>query len=103
MPTPWIVYSGRYTVARLRSIGFDVLSDLIDHCYDARCENQNKLPDFVWCAKTTIEKLKKIPWETVMNRCQQAAEHNQQLLKELNQQWAVDQQVFLDKLSELIK
>jgi hypothetical protein len=89
-PVPWIVYSGRYTIARLRSLGFDVLDDVVDHDYDRLMEVQNKISEFVDTARTTIDALKQHDWSTLASRCQVAATHNQQQLAKMKLAWPED-------------
>jgi hypothetical protein len=95
-PVPWIAYSGRYTIARLRCLGFDVLDDIIDHNYDHVVEAQHKTATFVNTANTTIDSLKQRDWSTLSTRCQAAATHNQQLLAEMKRTWTTDFEVWLN-------
>jgi len=89
-PAPWIAYSGRYTVARLRSLGFDVLDDIVDHSYDRLIEAHHKMSGFVGTARDTITALKTHDWATLKQRCTSAAQHNQQLLAAMKNSWAGD-------------
>lgn len=94
-PVPWIVYGGKYTVNWLRSMGFDVLDDVVNHRYDYLEENNSGLygdkpVDFVQDGSATVEKIKQMDFESLSNRCQQAAEHNQRLLQKFAQQWPQD-------------
>ena len=95
LPVPWQVYSGKYTVAYLNSIGLDTLQDLQQHKYDVMIENRtaaygDKMVDFLFEATETVEQLQSIPTAKVQERLQNAAEHNQQLLKTWQQQWPTD-------------
>jgi hypothetical protein len=89
-PVPWIAYSGRYTMARLRALGFDVLDDIVDHRYDRLIEAHHKIPTFVSTAIDTIKSLKQHDWETLRQRCHSAAAHNQQLLDKMKSAWPAD-------------
>lgn len=89
-PVPWIAYSGRYTIARLRALGFDVLDDVVDHCYDRLIEAHHKMSAFMDTACTTINALKQHDWEVLSQRCQIAAVHNQQRLAEMKSAWLTD-------------
>jgi hypothetical protein len=102
-PVPWIAYSGRYTVAKLRELGFDVLDDIVDHSYDRLLEAQYKMPNFADSAKKTIAQVKSLPWLQVKSRCQGAAFHNQTLLAELSRIWQENQKVWLQKLGQDIR
>ena len=96
-PVPWIAYSGRYTVARLRSLGFDVLDDVVDHSYDRLIEAHHKTSGFVSTARDTITELKTHDWATLKQRCQSAATHNQLKLAKLKQCWDDDFAAWLPK------
>ena len=87
-PVPWIAYSGRYTVARLRSLGFDVLDDVVDHSYDRLIEAHHKMSGFVGTASRTIIDLKTQDWNRLRQRCTAAAQHNQQLLSAMHDSWS---------------
>ena len=95
-PAPWIAYSGRYTIARLRSLGFDVLDNVVDHSYDCVIEAQHKIPSFVDTARTTIAALKTHDRSQLTARCQAAATHNQQLLAEMKRTWTTDFEAWLN-------
>ena len=82
-PAPWTVYSGRYTVAYLESLGFDCMTDIIDHSqYDSLKEAEGKLQVFNMKSLEIINKLKDFGIDTVRQRCIQAATTNQRLLKQ---------------------
>jgi hypothetical protein len=98
-PVPWIAYSGRYTIARLRALGFDVLDDLVDHCYDQLIEAHHKTPVFVNTANTTINTLKQHDWTMLSHRCRSAAAHNQQQLARMKSTWSTD---FAEWLTSMI-
>jgi hypothetical protein len=96
-PVPWIAFSGRYTIARLRSLGFDVLDDVVDHCYDRLIEAHHKMSVFANTANTTIANLKTHEWHQLKQRCLAAAQHNQQLLSIMRDCWNNDFSVWLSK------
>jgi len=89
-PVPWIAYSGRYTIARLRALGFDVLDDIVDHRYDRLIEAHHKIPVFADTANTTINTLKRHDWTMLSQRCVTAAAHNQQQLARMKSTWFTD-------------
>lgn len=95
-PVPWVAYCGRYTIAKLRCLGFDVLSDIVDHNYDHVVEAQHKTATFVNTAHTTIDCLKQQDWSQLAARCQAAATHNQQLLAKMKSTWTTDFEVWLN-------
>jgi len=99
-PAPWAVYAGRYAVARLRQLGFDVLDDIVDHSYDGLMEMQHKTTNFALQARNTIAKLKTQDWHSVRSRCESAALHNRKLLVEFSQAWQQQIPAWLDQLGQ---
>lgn len=102
-PVPWIAYAGRYTIAKLRELGFDVMDDIVDHSYDQLLEVQHKMPKLANSAKETIAYVKNLPWPQAKSRCQAAAFHNQTLLEELSRIWKDNQHVWLQQLARDIR
>lgn len=103
-PAPWTVYSGRYTVAWLESLGFDCMSDMIDHnYYDQLKEVENKLKIFNLISLEIVKHLKQLGVEPVRQRCIQASQHNQQLLKQMNQQRHSEFSNWIDSLPSQLK
>ena len=95
LPVPWIVYSGKHTVAYLHSLGFDVLHDLISHDYDSIIENKtadpgDKMVVFIFEGHDAVEKIKATSWPELSQRCEQAAQHNQNLLAQMQSNWPTD-------------
>jgi hypothetical protein len=79
LPRPWVMFAMKNAVSYLRDMGFDVLDDLVDHSYDSvdfAIHRQGVLLDQIeiMCQQTLTP--------TQIARCQQAANHNQQLLTE---------------------
>ena len=98
-PAPWTVCSGRYTVAYLESLGFDCMSDIIDHKhYDRLKEVEDKMSSSNWKSLEIVKTLKQLGHSTVQDRCIQASIHNQQLLTEMNQRWTTDFSSWLETL-----
>jgi hypothetical protein len=102
-PVPWIAYAGRYTISKLRELGFDVMDDIVDHSYDRLLEVQHKMPKLADSAKKTIAYVKNLPWSQAKSRCQAAAFHNQTLLEELSRIWKDNQHVWLQQLAQDIR
>lgn len=96
-PVPWVAYCSRYTIAKLRCLGFDVLPDIVDHNYDHVVEAQHKTATFVNTAHTTIDRLKQHNWSELAARCQAAATHNQTMLASMKQTWRSDLSQWLDQ------
>lgn len=102
-PVPWVMYAGRYAIAKLRELGFDVMDDIVDHSYDCVMESQNKMEYFSLSAQKTIDKCKGQNWQYIKSRAQLAAFHNQTLLAELSRIWSENQHQWLKKLSQDIR
>lgn len=87
---PWVVYAGRYAVARIKQLGFDVLDDVVDHArYDhLTSRDLTKYQILVNVAKQTLDAHP----DSVefQNRLARAAKHNQQLLAHYRSQLALD-------------
>ena len=92
LPVPWIVYSGKHTVAYLNSLGFDVMPDVVEHRYDSMIENKtaaygDKMVDFLFEGVEAVERMQSDrPWQ----RAEQAARINQQLLQQMKLAWPAD-------------
>lgn len=98
-PVPWTIYSSRYTVAYLESMGFDCLSDIIGHNHYDRLKNvENKINIFIWKSLDIVKWLKQQNFESLKIRCKQAADHNQELLKQMSKQWPDDFNQWLKNL-----
>jgi hypothetical protein len=108
LPVPWIVYSGKHTVAYLHSLGFDVLHDSINHNYDGMIENKtaaygDKIVDFIFEGHDAVEKFKTMSGPKLSQRCEQAAQHNQNLLAQMQSDWPTDFAKWLPGVIEKIK
>ena len=102
-PVPWVMYAGRYAIAKLRELGFDVMDDIVDHSYDCLMESQHKITHFIISAQNNITSLKCQNWTQVKSRGQAAAFHNQTLLAELLRIWGENQHTWLAQLSRDIR
>jgi len=102
-PVPWVMYAGRYAIAKLRELGFDVMDDLVDHSYDRLLETQHKMSCFATSAKDTISSLKTQDWAQTKSRAQAAAYHNQQLLFDFSRIWNENQITWMQQLSRDIR
>lgn len=98
-PAPWTVYSGRYTVAYLESLGFDCMSDIIDHGhYDRLKEVESKMRVFNWKSLEIVRHLKELGVDAVQARCLQASQHNQRRLTAMQSQFDANFTQWLDNL-----
>ena len=105
LPVPWQLYSGRHTVARLASLGFDTLSDVVTHKYDHMIENRtaaygDKMVDFLFEATENTQKFQQ---QDITDRCAQAADRNISLLQSMRQQWPADFAAWWPGVLEKIK
>lgn len=105
LPAPWMLYSGKHTVAYLNSLGFDVLFDVVEHRYDNMIENKtaaygDKMVDFLFEGVEAVERMQaQRPWQ----RAEQAARINQQRLNEMKQSWPADFAAWWPTVVEKIK
>jgi hypothetical protein len=105
LPVPWIVYSGKHTVAYLNSLGFDVLSDVVEHKYDSMIENKtaaygDKMVDFLFEGVEAVDRMQADrPWM----RAEQAARINQQRLNQMKTAWPSDFAAWWPTVIEKIK
>jgi hypothetical protein len=98
-PAPWTVYSGRYTVAYLESLGFDCMSDMVDHNhYDRLKEVENKIPVFNWKSLEIVNHLKSLGEAAVRERCVRASQQNQKILQKMAQAWPEEFSNWVDTL-----
>lgn len=97
LPVPWTLYGGLYSIARLQSLGFDCMSDIMDHDhYDRLKQIEDKIHIFIWKTLDMIQRLEKMDQQILAQRCQQAAQHNQALLHNFRQRWPDDFSQWLD-------
>lgn len=100
-PAPWTVYASTNTVNYLRSLGFDVLDDLVDHSYNKQHPFDTipeKISKYISASISVYNKLSKQSMHQLTARCQQAAKTNQAVLKNLQQQWPADFAAWLPKV-----
>jgi hypothetical protein len=95
IPVPWMLWGGRHSVARLASLGFDTLPDVIHHRYDHMIEQQtaafgDKTVDWIFDANESVKKLQSLPQQALHARLKQSAEHNQKLLADMRKKWPTD-------------
>lgn len=93
-PAPWTVYSTTGAVDYLKELGFDTLSDVVDHSYNnieqEPTQGIKKIRAFVNSSIQNYEKLQRTNLDLLQQRCQQAALHNQRLLAQHRQQFPQD-------------
>lgn len=94
-PVPWQIYAGRYSVAYLEQLGFDCLTDIMDHGYDHISELRtmqpgDKLVEWWWQGNSNYTNLQQQDWHHVSQRALEAATHNRTLLSQMRQVWTED-------------
>jgi hypothetical protein len=103
-PRPWTMLAGTWAVARLQRMGFDVMSDVIDHSrYDGLRMVDDKIAIFVdtchrhwgqW-PKDRLDHRSLMSYQRwyrryVLPRAQRAAQTNQMLLEKFRRDWYRD-------------
>ena len=103
-PAPWAVFSAKHAVKYLKTLGFDVLDDVVDHAYDNLTQGNTmyghgKISEFVKLNTHNYHNIKNLNQTKLAVRCHTAATHNQQLLAQMQRQWPED---FANWLPQLI-
>jgi hypothetical protein len=94
-PAPWAVFSAKHALGYLKTLGFDVLEDVVDHSYDNLTQSNSmygheKISEFVKLNIQNYHNIKNLDQDKLATRCQNAATHNQQLLAQMQRQWPAD-------------
>jgi len=102
-----MLYAGRYTIAYLRQLGFDVMSDIVEHRYDTMIENRtaaygDKMVDFIFEGADAVAAMQANS-KRARVRTVQAAESNRRLLSKMQQAWPSDFAAWLPGVIEKIK
>jgi hypothetical protein len=108
-PSPWTLYSGIGAINYLKSLGFDVLDDIIDHGYNAYFsdnvfspESKSRVTHFVDSTIKNAENLSKMSHDALSTRCLDAAVHNQNLLKLFKNNWCSDFDQWCNNLDKYV-
>lgn len=101
-PAPWAVFSAKHAVKYLKTLGFDVLDDVVDHAYDHLTQGNTmyghgKISEFVKLNIQNYHNITHLDQIKLAARCQTAAAHNQQLLANMQRQWPGDFAQWLHK------
>lgn len=107
-PAPWTVYSARGAVDYLRKLGFDTLDDIVDHSYNQDTQDDSifgidKVRSYMHSNKKIYEHLLTLDSDVLKQRCSVAARKNQQILKNMSQQWPSDFAQWLPNVIETIQ
>jgi len=94
-PAPWAVFSAKHAVNYLKTLGFDVLDDVVDHAYDNLTQGNTmyghgKISEFIKLNIQNYHNIKNLDQNKLYQRCQTAASHNQQLLAKMQLKWPAD-------------
>lgn len=84
MPRPWRIFGGIWTVKHLESLGFDCMTDVSKHETDGLKLVEDKITRFVYGSKVVWSET---DWSKIKNRAIDAAEHNIELLFEMQKKW----------------
>ena len=87
-PRPWVLFCSPDSVSVLRSYGFDVMDDVVDHDYDSIVDTEQRID----CILKQISSFQSRP----LQRYKQAVQTNQALLDKLKFQWSYKLQSILD-------
>ena len=90
-PAPWAAFAALGAVQHLVELGFDVMSDIVDHSYDQYVQDNwpgnAKIANYISTSIDNYQRIKQLDADVLAARCKQAAEHNQQLLTVMRVQW----------------
>lgn len=106
-PAPWIGICSRGTIKMLESLGFDTLSDVVDHSYNELTVNisPNQMPtrfkQLITHIDYTVKDLKSQSFKSLKKRVTQAAEHNRNQLATMKQTLYTELDDWFVKVSEI--
>lgn len=98
LPRPWLLYCSPGAVQCLKSHGFDVLDDQVDHSYDQITLHGVRMNHILDQLQAWTQRDHN---HTALARYTQAAEHNRALLKQWQQQWPAKLQHTLNQIAQL--
>ena len=87
LPRPWVLLTTQHGIQKLRDWGFDVLDDVVNHDYDLIADEENRRNRIIECAEYLISNL---DISKILDRCVQAAIHNQKLLESWWNVWFIN-------------
>lgn len=86
LPRPWLLFSTQYAVDQLRTWGFDVMDDIVDHSYDQLANSIDRQMAIL----DQAEQLFGLDITKVGARLHQACEKNLGILRSWHQDWLVN-------------
>jgi hypothetical protein len=84
LPRPWMLFCSPQSIKLLKSYGFDVLNDYVDHGYDEQFHKETRMHMLLDQLETFA---KRVYTRRDYERFEQAATHNQQLLAQFAMDW----------------
>jgi hypothetical protein len=97
VPRPWLLAGASGSVDRLRSLGFDVFDDYVDHRYDT-CNTEYDTVQRDALLLEQVTKLRSLAvTESVLHDWNRRYEHNMSILSSWHTNWRQDLQEFLSK------
>jgi hypothetical protein len=98
LPRPWVLFGATGSVAKLRSMGFDVFDDFVDHSYDAidTSEQYSYRQNAMLPEIQRLLNLEVTP--AILDIWKQKAQHNREILRKWSLSWKTD---FLDLLNKV--
>jgi hypothetical protein len=98
LPRPWLLYCSPGSVEFLRSHGFDVLDDYVDHAYDDIALHHARLTSILDRLETFVVRTYS---EQDYERFKQASQHNQKLLQQFQLDWPAKFEKILEEVKDL--
>ena len=94
-PSPWTLFGCFGAIDRLIDLGFDVLSDIVDHGYNKSIQQDSpdgieKIRTYITSSIRIYKKLASMDQQQLKIRCKNAAQHNQQRFLQLQRRWPQD-------------
>jgi len=98
LPRPWLLYCSPGSVEFLRSHGFDVLDNYVDHGYDNITLHHDRLGSILDQLETFVVRTY---GQQDYERFDQACQHNQKLLQRFEQDWPAKFEKILGEVKNL--
>lgn len=102
-PAPWTIFSAKNAVQYLKTLGFDVIDDLVDHSYDSNIHDSHKVKKYIKSSRQSQEYLQTLDTNYIKQRCMQSANHNQKILQQMQKSWPSDFAQWLPSVIEKIQ
>ena len=98
LPRPWILFGATGSVSKLRSMGFDVFDDFVDHSYDY-FDTEHSYVQRQDAMIPEIEKLLQLEaTPAIIDIWKQKAQHNREILQNWASTWQSDFSNMLDQV-----